>query len=75
VLLVEKESPRQRGRFAAAFDIAPTVTSDTKGNVVVGAQLKNEGSCYDVAVLRLAPTTGDVLASRTPREVSQRDAR
>lgn len=35
------------------------------GTVVVGGQVRNQGSCYDAVVDRLSSTSGDVLASRT----------
>jgi outer membrane protein assembly factor BamB len=44
--------------FARRIALAPN------GDVVVGGEVRNDGSCYDVAVDRLSATSGDVLATR-----------
>jgi hypothetical protein len=44
--------------FGRGIALAPN------GDVVVGGQVRNQGSCYDAVVERLAPSSGDVLASR-----------
>jgi outer membrane protein assembly factor BamB len=47
--------------FGRAFAIAATPA----GNVVAGGQFRNTGSCYDIALVELAGTTGDVLSTRS----------
>jgi hypothetical protein len=44
--------------FARRIALAPN------GDVLVGGEVRNDGSCYDVAVDRLSATSGDVLATR-----------
>ena len=43
------------------YGVGRALAVSPQGDVLVGGQLRNRGTCYDIAVAKLAASTGDVL--------------
>ena len=47
------------------FGVGSGIAVGPSGNIVVGGRLRNAVSCYDITIMELAATTGDVIATHT----------
>src|SRR5262245_25426403 len=47
------------------YGVGRAVAVTPSGNVVAGGRLRNTGSCYDIALVELAGTTGEVLSMQS----------